>query len=185
MKKSIILHGLIGGVISISGFFFMELYNGNSHNEISMMVGYASMLLAFSLIFVALKNYRDKQNGGVMSFGTAFKNGLLIALVTSTVYVVVWLIYNTYFSPDFIEKYTEATLATMAKEGKSAAEIQAQATEMKKFAEMYKNPFINAAITYTEILPVGIIVSLLAALILKKKVNPQEKELEAFLSEQQ
>ncbi len=182
MKKSIILHGLIGGCISILGFFFMELYNGNSHNDISMMVGYASMLAAFSLIFVALKNYRDKQNGGVISFGTAFKNGLLIALVTSTVYVVAWLIYFTYFSPDFIEKYAEATMATMAKEGKSAAAIQAQAAEMKKFAEMYKNPFINAAITYTEILPVGIIVSLLAALILKKKPNIQINEREAFLN---
>lgn len=185
MKKSIILHGLLGGVISILGFFFMELYNGNSHNEISMMVGYASMLLAFSLIFVALKNYRDTQNGGVLNFGTGFKNGLLITLVTSTVYVVAWLIYNTYFSPDFIENYTRATLATMAKEGKSAAEIQAKANEMKEFAEIYKNPFINAAITYTEILPVGIIVSFLAAVILKKKANTEKDELNAFLGQQQ
>ncbi|MFY7918836.1 MAG: DUF4199 domain-containing protein, partial [Chryseotalea sp.] len=138
--------------------------------------GYASMLAAFSLIFVALKNYRDKQNGGVISFGTAFKNGLLIALVTSTVYVVAWLIYFTYFSPDFIEKYAQATLSAMAKEGKSAA-------EMKEFAEMYKNPLINAAVTYTEILPVGIIVSLLAALILKKKPNPETDERAAFLAE--
>jgi hypothetical protein len=177
MKKSIILHGLIGGVISISGFFFMELYNGNSHNELSMIVGYASMLLAFSLIFVSIKNYRDNKNGGVISFGTAFKNGLLIALVTSTVYVVAWLIYNTYFSPDFIEKYTEATLVNMAKEGKSAAEIQAQANEMKEFAKMYKNPFFKAAMTYAEILPVGIIVSLLAALILKKKPHQAQPEI--------
>jgi len=185
MKKSIIIHGLIGGCISILGFFFMELYNGNSHNDISMMVGYASMLAAFSLIFVAIKNYRDKQNGGVISFGTAFKNGLLIALVTSTVYVVAWLIYFTYFSPDFMEKYAQATLSAMAKEGKSAAEIQKQAAEMKEFAEMYKNPLINAAVTYTEILPVGIIVSLLAAFILKKKPNPETDERAAFLAERQ
>ncbi|WP_116787296.1 DUF4199 domain-containing protein [Flavobacterium psychrotrophum] len=169
LTKSIILHGLIGGVISISGFFFMELYNGNAHGTMSMVAGYAAMLLAFSLIFVAIKNYRDNQNDGVISFGKAFKAGLLIALITATVYVVIWLIYSTYFSPDFMEQYSKAMLSQMAKDGKSATEIQATAAEMKGFAELYKNPFFNAAITYTEILPLGIVISLISALILKRK----------------
>jgi amino acid transporter len=167
--KSIIIHGLIGGVISISGFFFMELYNGNAHGTMSMVAGYAAMLLAFSLIFVAVKNYRDKENDCTISFGKAFKAGLLIALITSTIYVIIWLVYSAYFSPDFMENYSKAMLAQMAKEGKSAVEIQQAATEMKDFAELYKNPLFSAAITYTEILPLGIIVSLITALILKRK----------------
>jgi hypothetical protein len=180
LTKSIITHGLIGGVISISGFFFMELYNGNAHGDLSMIAGYTAMLLAFSLIFVAIKNYRDKQNGGYISFGRALKAGLLIALVTSTVYVVIWLIYSTFFSPDFMQQYSAAMLKQMAAEGKGAAEIQAKAAEMKQFAEMYKNPFINAAITYTEILPLGIIISLIVALILKKKRNEPQGEPATF-----
>jgi len=180
LAKSIITHGLIGGVISISGFFFMELYNGNADGDLSMIAGYTAMLLAFSLIFVAVKNYRDKQNGGTISFGKAFKTGLLIALITSTVYVGIWLIYSTFFNPDFMRHYSEAILSQMAKEGKSAAEIQAKVIEMKGFAEMYKNPFINAAITYTEILPLGIIISLICALILKKKRNEGQEKLDTL-----
>ncbi|MFP9115208.1 DUF4199 domain-containing protein [Flavobacterium sp. RHBU_3] len=169
MKKSIILNGLIGGIISISGFFILEGTGGNSHGTLSMVVGYASMLLAFSLIYVAIKNYRDKENGGFISFSQALKAGLLIALITSTVYVVAWLIYSAYFSPDFIEQYSKAVLNSMAKEGKSAAEIQAKAAEMKEFAAMYNNPFLKIAITYTEVLPLGIIISIITVLILKKK----------------
>lgn len=180
--KSIIIHGLIGGIISISGFFFMECANGNEHNTWSMVAGYTSMLLAFSLIFVAVKNYRDKQLGGYISFGNAFKSGLLIALVTSTVYVLVWLVYFNYFSPDFMQNYSAAMIKEMAAEGKSAAEIQAAATQMKQWAEWYKNPFINMAITYTEILPLGILISLISALILKKKQDPQRAEAESFLN---
>lgn len=176
LTKSIITHGLIGGVISISGFFFMELYNGNAHSDMSMIAGYTAMLLAFSLIFVAIKNYRDKQNGGYISFGKAFKIGLIMALVTSTVYVLAWLVYFNYFSPDFMDKYSAATLAQMTKDGKSAVEIQAATAQMKQWSEWYKNPFVNAVITYTEILPLGIIISLIVALILKKKRNEQQGE---------
>lgn len=173
MKKSIILHGLIGGVISISGFFFMELINGNEHGNLSMAVGFASMILGFSLMFIAIKNYRDKQNGGVISFGKALKAALLMALITSTVYVVAWLIYFTFVTPDFMQHYADATLKTMAEEGSSAAEIQAKTAEMKEFAEMYKNPLFNAAVTYTEILPLGIIIAFITALVLKKKDIPK------------
>ena len=174
LTKSIIIYGLIGGVVSLTGFLLM----GCTEDAWGMVAGFASMILAFSLIFVAVKNHRDKQQGGVISFGKALQIGLLITLVTSTVYVVVWLIDYAYFNPDFLEKYTASTLKAMAKEGATAAEIQAKATEMKEFGQQYdSNGFYRAGVTYTEIVPVGFIISLITALILRKKRNEQREEL--------
>ena len=166
MTKNILVYGLIGGFISLSGFLLM----GCTENAWGMVAGFASMILAFSLIFVAVKNYRDKQNGGIISFGKALQIGLLITLVTSTVYVVVWLIDYAYFNPDFLEKYHASTLKALEKSGATAAEIQSKSAEMKVFGQAYDgNIFYRAFITYTEIVPVGVIISLIAALILKRK----------------
>jgi hypothetical protein len=68
-----------------------------------------------------------------------------------------------------MEKYAAHSIEKLKASGASAAEVEATAIEMSKFAEMYKNPFFNAIVSYTEILPVGLIISLLTALILKKK----------------
>src|ERR1017187_9822075 len=71
-----------------------------------MLIGYASMLVALSLVFVGIRNYRDKYNNGVISFGKAFKIGIMIVLIASTIYVVAWLIDYFFFIPDFMEKYS-------------------------------------------------------------------------------
>jgi hypothetical protein len=38
---------------------------------------------------------------------------------------------------------------------------------------MYKNPFFNAMMTYIEILPAGLIVTLISSLILKRKAEKE------------
>jgi len=134
-----------------------------------MLIGYASMLIAFSLVFVGIRNYRDKFNEGVTSFGKAFKTGIVIVLIASTICVVAWLIDYFFFIPDFMEKYSAHTLDELKAGGASQIEIDKQAKEMANFAKMYKNPFFNAMMTYVEILPVGLIVTLISSLILKRK----------------
>ena len=175
MKKIIITNGLIAGLIvtslmllSIAGCYKISNFEGTT----SMVLGYTSMLLAFSLIFVGIKNYRDKQSEGVISFGKALKIGLWITLVASTIYVVVWMIDNYFFIPDFYEKYSAHIIRNMKSHGASQAEILAQMAANKRDGEMYRNPLFRTMFTYIEILPVGLIMALLAALILKRKSNP-------------
>ena len=134
-----------------------------------MVIGYASMLIAFSLIFVGIKNYRDKYNDGSISFGKAFKIGILITLIASTLYVATWLVEYFFFVPDFGDKYAAEMVAKLKESGASQIELDQKAKEMASFAAMYKNPFFNAMISYTEILPVGLIVTVISALILRKK----------------
>ena len=170
MKKIVLVCGTIAGLIC-SGWVWISIARSGSDIDFDSgtIYGYASMLLAFSLIFVAIKTYRDKHQQGVISFGKAFRIGLFISLIASTIYVLAWLIDYFYFIPDFDQKYTQYMLSKLKAGGASAAEISAQAQKMAEFNKMYKNPFFTGLVTYVEILPVGLLVSLIAAFILKRK----------------
>jgi hypothetical protein len=172
MKKNVLVFGIISGLlisIFMSGSMIYASKNPDAeHGTNSMLIGYLSMLIAFSLIFVAVKNYRDKQNDGVISFGTAFKMGLLIALIGSTMYVITWAFVYHYYLPDFMEKYV-AQMIENARATSTPQELQQFTVKMNEQKEMYKNPIWFSLFTYMEILPVGLIVSIITALILKRK----------------
>ena len=173
MKRNIIIYGLIAGAVvsalMLASVNYYSYCEGNVDYGISMIIGYASMLLAFSLVFVGIRNYRDKYNNGVVSFAKAFKIGTMIVLIASTIYVVSWMIDSYLFIPDFMEKYSIHMLDELKASGASQLEIDKQAKEMADFAMMYKNPLFKALMTYAEILPVGLIVTLISSLILKRK----------------
>jgi hypothetical protein len=178
MKKVVLTYGLIAGLV-VSAFMAtsMTIYHNNPDWEGgtgAMIVGYLSMLISFSMIYVAVKTYRDKYNNGVISFGKAFRIGLFIALIASTMYVISWALVYNFIMPDFMDKYAAGVLKDTTL---SPAEVQAKSAEMAKYKEMYKNPVFFALFTYMEILPVGIVVSLIIALILKRKAT-QRVELE-------
>ncbi len=180
MKKNILIYGLIAGIIvSCLMLFSVNYYShceGNVDYSTSMLIGYASMLIAFSLVFVGIRNYRDKYNNGIISFGKAFKIGIMIVLIASTMYVVAWLIDYFFFIPHFMDNYSAHMLDKLRASGASPAEIDKQTKEMANFARMYKNPFFNAMMTYMEILPVGLVITIISSLILKRK-SPNYKTI--------
>jgi hypothetical protein len=171
MKKTVIVCGLIAGLISTSLFIGLMILGKADHDDFEngMIYGYTLMILAFSLIFVGTKITRDKHNDGSISFGKAFRIGLYITLIASTIYVMVWLIDYYVFIPDFADKYAAQAVEKLKTSGASQVEIANKTAEMAKFSEMYKNPFFNALLTYSEILPVGLLVSLISAWTLKRK----------------
>lgn len=170
MKKLVLTYGIIGGLVVASMLIITTtIYHQSGNIEGGAIYGYASMLLAFSLIFFGIKKYRDQNSEGKITFGTAFKMGFLITLIAPTIYVITWLIDYYYFMPDFMEKYAEQTITKLKNEGAAQEIIDTTTRDMASFAEMYKNPFFNAMITFAEILPVGLIVTLISAAILKRK----------------
>jgi uncharacterized membrane protein len=172
MKKNVIVFGLIAGlIVSTLMIFSMVRHSSNDSLEHSMLIGYASMVLAFSFIFVGIKNYRDKYSDGLITFGKAFKIGLYISLIASTIYVIVWLIDFYVFIPDFMDRYVAQALREAKSDGASAAELAEKTKELAANQQLYKNPIMVILFTYMEILPVGILVSLAAAFILKRKPN--------------
>ena len=173
MKKNILIYGLIGGVVvsvlMLSTLNYMSHCEGSVDYATSMLIGYASMLVSLSLVFVGIRNYRDKYNGGVISFGKAFKIGIMIVLIASTIYVIAWLIDYFVFIPDFMEKLSAHELEKLKASGASQPEIEKMAKKMADSNRMYKNPFFTTIITYAEILPVGLLVTLISSLVLKRK----------------
>lgn len=173
MKRNILVYGLISGVL-VSTFMLISMgyvshCEGSVDYDTSMLIGYASMLIAFSLVYVGIRNYRNKYQGGVISFGRAFKIGILIVLIASTLYVIAWMIDYFFFMPDFMDKYSAHAIDKLKAEGASQLKIDKESKELADMARMYKNPLFTALYTYAEILPVGLIVTLISSLILKRK----------------
>lgn len=169
MKKNVLVFGLIAGVISSLWFIVQHVLGLEIDFDSGMWFGYASMLVAFSMIIVAVKKYRDTQNHGAISFGRALSIGLLVSFIAATFYVLVWLVYYYTVESDIMERYATFVIDELRASGASQAVIDAQQQEMGEFAEMYKNPVYVVLFTYMEILPVGILVSLITALVMKRK----------------
>ncbi len=148
-------------------FTAIQCYNNKDFSG-NMLLGYTFMLIAFSFVFVGIKNYRDKFNQGLITFKKAFKIGILITLVGSTFYVISWLIAYYFYVPDFMDKMVDFSINSAKTSGKSAAEIAELATKMEEYRELYKNPVMVVLFTYLEIFPVGLIVTLVSSLILKR-----------------
>ena len=164
MNNIIIKNGLFGSIIVSALLVFVTMYmKANPEKEVSMMIGFAVMILAFFFVAMGIKQQRDANNG-LITFGKAFMIGLWITLIISTIYVLVWLIILYNFFPNFAEHYTD-----MAIQKASPEEVAKVTEEMNSFKEMYKNPIMVILFTYIEILPLGIVFSLVSALILKKK----------------
>jgi len=163
MKNIILKNGIIAGTIVSVFMACMTLYmKANPDYEPSMYMGFISMFLAFAFVIIGIKQQRDS-NGGIISFGKAFITGLLISLIASAMYIVVWLIIYYNFFPNFMEQYGDMVLKNTKPEEKW--EKVAEISQMK---EWYKSPIMIILLTLMEILPIGIVISLIAALILKK-----------------
>ena len=164
MNNIIVKNGLLGSSIVSAMLVIMTMYmKANPEKEVSMMIGFAVMLLAFFFVVAGIKQHREANNG-VISFGKAFLTGFWITFIISTIYVLVWLIILYNFFPNFMEHY-----ANMAIEKASLDEVAKVTEEMNTYKEMYKNPVMVILLTYMEILPLGIVFSLVSALILKRK----------------
>lgn len=169
MKKIIITYGIIGGaIVSFMLIGGVALWNDVISYGMAEIVGYTTMLIAMSTIFVGIKKYRDHQLGGIISFGKGFKVGILITLITSLMYVITWMIIMQ-ISPDISDGYFERWIEDIRNSGETQEIIQAKIAEANEMKNMYTNPFVQFGMTLLEIFPVGLLVTLLSALILKKK----------------
>jgi len=169
MTRYALIYGAIAGAIAAT-VLTVGIASDLSNHTTSLWFGYLVMLVALSLIFVGIKRYRDVECGGVIRFGRAFLLGLGIAAVAGLIYALVWESYLQISGYDFMADYTRSVLKNMQAEGASPAAIQAKAAEMNAMAESYKNPLFRIPVTFIEIFPVGIVVALISAGLLR---NPK------------
>lgn len=168
MRKTVLTFGMIAGaILSVMMLVTLPFADtiGFDRGEI---IGYTSMVLAFLLIFFGVRSYRDNVAGGTVGFGRALAVGALIAAVASLMYVATWQLIYYKLAPDFGTKYQAYLLDKERAEGKSEEAIARKKAEMDEFARLYRNPVINAAITFLEPLPVALVVALVSAGVLSR-----------------
>lgn len=176
MKAIALKYGALAGIVIVSVITLPYLMGAESgHLFGSELMGYSVMLLGFSLVFFGIKRYRDQELGGVIRFGTGVAVGLGITLTASLIYVVVWELYLSLTEYAFIDIYTRSAIAGLEAEGLSGAELQAEIAGFEKMKESYGNPFFRLPITFLEIFPVGTLITLVSAAVLKNsKVLPAD-----------
>lgn len=170
MKKIVIVFGLISGVISSAMMFITMPFvkNGTLHDQNGYVVGYTAIFLSFLLVFFGIRAYREN-NGGAITFGRAFAIGILITLISCVFYVASWEIIYFKIMPDFGEKYAAHAVASLREKGATDAAIAAKKKEMDQLKVMLDNPLLNSAMTFIEPFPVGLVMTLVSAGILRRR----------------
>jgi len=167
MTRIILTYGLISGVVILVGILGTILLSGG-HS--SLWLGYLIMLVALSSILVGVKQYRDRDLGGVIGFGRALLMGLGIAVTASIAYVLVWEVYLAVTHYSFIDHYTASILAAKRAAGVTGAEYQKAVAEMDTLRRQYANPLFRLPMTFVEIFPVGLLIALISAVLVR---NPR------------
>lgn len=170
MFRTILGYGLIAGAIVGVPLFAMPVLGGDAITPaIGMTIGYLSMLIAFTTIFLAIKRQRDLIHGGVIRFWPALAIGLGITLVASLIYVLVWEAVLAATQMDFIGEYAAELTAQKRAAGASEAELARFAAEMDAYRLRYADPLHRLPMTFAEIFPVGVLVSVVCAGLLSNR----------------
>ena len=180
MFRIVLIFGLISGAIAAALMWLLMnvATTGAVNFDNAMLWGYATMVIALSLVFFGIKSYRDR-NGGQISFLKGLQIGILISLISSVCYAASWEIYYPSIGQEFLQKYTAYNLDKLKKNGASDAEVEKARVESEQFIELYRNFFVRFGMTIMEILPVGVIVTLIsAALLRKREILPATPALE-------
>ena len=170
MLRRIFVSGIAAGLVvgvPLSGL--IAAYGGNPP-PYGMVIGYLLMLLAFSLVFVAIKRQRDEEGGGVIRFVTALGLGLGVSAVASIVYIIAWEATTAIAGLDFGTTYANSLIEAERAKGVSGKELADFIAQMEAFKLQYANPLFRIPITFTEIFPVGALVTLVSAALLR---NPR------------
>jgi len=173
MKKIVLTFGLISGAMMALMLVITMPFVDKIGFDKAEILGYATMVLSFLMVYAGIRSYRDNVGGGSITFARAAAVGLLITLISCFCYVVTWeiLYFNLPSMHQFMDKYAEYMADQARASGASQEAIQVQLLEIGKYKELYENPLFNAVITFIEPFPVGLIITLISAAILRKRTR--------------
>ena len=176
MKKTILTFGLISGAISSLMMVATVPVRHLIGFDKSIVIGHTSIVLSCLLVFFGIRSYRDNAGDGQITFSEAFAVGISITLISCICYVVTWevLYYNVF--PDFWDRYGAHLVEKLKASGASSAAVQAKLQEVTKYKELYKNPLLNGAMTFIDPFTIGLVITLISALVLRRKPQSQPEQ---------
>jgi hypothetical protein len=166
MFRIILLYGVPGALI-VGAPLFWGMVSGQQNNESGAIIGYTTMLVALTGVFLGVKHYRDRELGGVVKFLPALGVGLAISAVASLGWVIAWEAALAVTKFDFGAVYSQMMLEEAQKSGASAEKLAQVAKDGQAFAEMYRNPLMRVPLTFIEMFPIGVVISLISAALLR------------------
>lgn len=168
MIRIVLLYGVIAGlIVAIPMVALMLTLTKATAPDSGAVYGYVTMILALTAVFLGVKHYRDKVQGGVIKFLPALLVGLGISAVASAIYVVGWEISLAYSGFDMGEETRRMMLAAAQARGATDEEIAKVMADAAAFAKMYANPLYRLPITFVEMFPIGVLISAVSAALLR------------------
>ena len=176
MKKIIVTFGLISGAISSLMMIALVTFGDRIGFDRGAIISNTSIVLSFLMVFFGIQTYRDNIGNGQITFLKAFAVGLSITLISCVFYVATWEVIYYNFLPGFWDAYGAHLVQKLTASGASPAAVQAKLEQVRKYKELYKNPFFNAVLTFIHPLPIGLVITLFSALVLRRKTQPQPEQ---------
>jgi uncharacterized protein DUF4199 len=167
--KTIVTFGLISGGLSSVMMLLTVPFLDRIGFEYGEYFGYTAIVASFLPVYFGIRAYRENVGGGTLTFGRGFFVGLMIAVISSLFYVATWQVVYFKLVPDFGDKYQAYALERLKKEGASQQKVDEMVTQMESFKRLLGNPLTNAAITLIEPLPIGLLIAVISAGVLRKK----------------
>lgn len=164
------VYGLLAGlIIAIMMQASLMYYSGNANYEQAEIVGYISIFLGFTLVYFGVKKHKENQYKEGINFKQAFMAGLKIVLFASTLYALLWLLYITINGNEFMENYYERAAEKINEGAGSATDKEAKLEKLAKTKKIMVQPWAQTGMAFMELFPVGLLVSVISAAILRKK----------------
>ncbi|MGA3087901.1 MAG: DUF4199 domain-containing protein [Terriglobales bacterium] len=169
MKKTPLTFGLISGAVSSLMMVATVPWEDTLGCDRGEFVGYTIIVLSLWLVFFGIRSYRDNTLDGQITFSKAFALGISITLISCVCYVVTWKVLYFNFLHRFMDKCSAYMAEKLKVSGTSPAAVQAQLQQLEKYKQLYDNPLSNAAMTFLEPFPIGLVITLISAALLKNK----------------
>ncbi len=168
MKNTVLKFGSYGLILGAVIFGLALTLGSGLSTATQEIIGYGSMVASLSFVFFGIKHYRDKVNNGKVSFGKALLLGLLISAFVGLGVGLMDYLYTTVINPDFADEYLKTTLEAY-ESMYSGEELAAKKTELTKQMKDYGGSGFMAALMFFTVLLIGLIISIISALILQRK----------------
>lgn len=169
MNKTILRNGLLSVLtLTVTGLINYLLSTKLTNYHQSEAAGYITIILSLAFVYFGIRQFRDRECGGAITYWRAFGVGMLIVLFPSVAFGIFDVIYVKFMDPGFMEKYYTTYIAKM-KMTLPPEQFQVKLKQIQSEKELFSNIYMQFFLMAITVFLIGIVVSAIAALILHRK----------------
>lgn len=164
-KPTLLANSVRYGLITAAAYVLYSLLMYSLDLSKSAWTGYFAFIILIAGIVVGTKHYRDKINGGYLSYGRCLGSGVLISLMVAVIMAVYTYFFSAVFAPETnAQKLMEAELK-MVEQGLSDEQID----QAMAIVGIFASPAVQAITSLISLVFIGFIFSLITSIFLKKE----------------